>query len=272
MGNSTMVLTEASKIANFQFVSLGLESWDKEQAHLKSEGANIHLENASIIQGDIRLFNFEPIVKDHEKILVFWDAHGFSVTESILSTLMPLIGSKQHWVIMHDIWDTRYMTPEESAYSSRALWMDQEFDAIAPASVRVGHVESPFAEGIGAYDFTSRNGISFETFRHHYECWKSNDFASFKAFHKKIGGNFNEKISFLAHFSLNDIPQGREATYPKPSKALMELMNPITSEEASTPVSERIEPMIHPAAKEEIKISRLKNQLRKIKNIVMRSA
>jgi hypothetical protein len=52
--------------------------------------------------GDLTEFDFFPILEPAGSVLVFWDAHGFAVADTVLARIMPLLAERPHVVVCHE--------------------------------------------------------------------------------------------------------------------------------------------------------------------------
>ena len=110
---------------------------------------------------DIAGADFDAIVGDAARVLVFWDAHGYHIADHVLGRLLPLIAARPHLVLMHDISDARHETsPESTGYRGHALWRGNDWRG---TRVRLGHLDSAVEQAVAVVDFTSRNGIPVRT-------------------------------------------------------------------------------------------------------------
>lgn len=109
---------------------------------------------------DLRLTNINDIdwkvtVGDARRVLVFWDAHGFSVASSVLGALAPVLAEREHIVLMHDISDARF-NPTPDGYGGDALWNGGNEGS---PKYRIGHVHSGVEQIISILDFAWRNDM-----------------------------------------------------------------------------------------------------------------
>jgi hypothetical protein len=110
---------------------------------------------ANILQGSILTFDFEAALDVSKRCLVFWDAHGFDVAECVLGGLLPLLQAREHLIIMHDLSDLRYSSPDPD-YGAAGLWKGQN---AAQPSLWLGWIFSRVAQSVSILDFTTRNNI-----------------------------------------------------------------------------------------------------------------
>lgn len=115
------------------------------------------------LQGDMRQWNPDPVLRSASRVLVFWDAHGWDVAEWFLAVVMPRIADRAHAVAMHDMTDARYHDRSFSEYRGQRLWRGTEMGG---SRVILGHIDSAVAQSIAALDFTSRNQVPLESSDH----------------------------------------------------------------------------------------------------------
>ncbi len=121
------------------------------------------------IQGDITQFDFAPLVAGAERILIFWDAHGFSVAARVFSHIMPLIAEKEHLVICHDISDNRLYGngTDYLSYQGKRMWRgtDDYFqNPTTTALLMLGWMQTAVEQSIAMQDFCYRNQLPIRTF------------------------------------------------------------------------------------------------------------
>lgn len=107
------------------------------------------------LQTDICSFDFASALQGSKRCLLFWDAHGFEIAETVLATMMPALAEREHRVLMHDMSDSRYEVCD-TTYGNERLWANSNAE---PPAFFVGHVQSRVAQAISALDFTARNKI-----------------------------------------------------------------------------------------------------------------
>lgn len=153
------------------------------------------------VEGNILTFDFAPLVADAKKILLFWDAHGFEMAECVLGKLLPLICSKKHIVLTHDMSDLRYCgeVDPDGAYP---LWTG---DLNADGRFCIGNVCSKVPQAISILDFVTRNHLTLESADHSIHTTIAND----KEKHAEMQAVLGDLYSPNAHcfwFTLNEHP------------------------------------------------------------------
>jgi hypothetical protein len=118
------------------------------------------------IRGDILEFDFSETVARAQRVLLFWDAHGFDIAECVLSSILPLLKDKPHIVLMHDMSDVRYVPDSLREYGERGLWKGEN---ATDARLRIGTVDSAVAQSIAMLDFSSRNRITWDSADHSFD-------------------------------------------------------------------------------------------------------
>jgi len=123
------------------------------------------MNNLDIRRQDILTVDFPEVVDNKDKILVFWDAHGYEIAATVLEKLLPEIAGKQHLVLMHDIADGRYVALQ--SYNGLPFWRSME-DAHAGkcAKLRLGWVVTAVPQYIPTLDFLARNGLELHSADH----------------------------------------------------------------------------------------------------------
>jgi hypothetical protein len=162
-GNSTCVFTTASQACDARVVSLCLSHHWRSEIRPRIAGLvpPSWLSRVDAREQDIAGADFEAIVGDAARVLVFWDAHGYHLADHVLGRLLPLIADRPHLVLMHDISDARHETsPDAASYRGQALWRGNDWSG---PRIRLGHLDSCVEQAVAAVDFTSRNGVPIRT-------------------------------------------------------------------------------------------------------------
>jgi hypothetical protein len=152
------------------------------------------------LQTNILTFHYEDVLKDHERILVFWDAHGFEVAECVLGNILPLIADRPHVVIMHDFSDARYAGSDKYEYG---LWKGGN-SGTGPR-LRLNYIDSAVEQSVAILDFTTRNKLPLHSAEHSF----AEEFGKNPAKMKEIKNIIGEELFSLKGrwfwFSLNEI-------------------------------------------------------------------
>lgn len=155
-GNSTCVFGEVlSDLGKGRLLSISNDSeraWEtKTIPRLRGLISPDWLRRVTIVQGDIENYDLVSTIQTGQRILVFWDAHGFELAYHLLSSVMPSLQPKEHLVVVHDMTDTRYVrtkTPYVKSETPR-LWLSW--------------INSNVEEFLPLYEFLSRNEIWFDS-------------------------------------------------------------------------------------------------------------
>ncbi len=207
IGNSTCVFTEAAnRLGSCRVVSLDIgDSWEKTTVpRIVEIVPPSWFKPLNALQGNILTFDFEALFRDANRVLIFWDAHGFDIAECVLGRALPAIQNLPHLVMMHDMTDARYCKPEYAIpYGDNGLWKGANAGS---ARVLLGHISSAVAQSIAIVDFTSRNKLTLHSADHelHTEFEQA---SSRKNQLKELLGD--ELFSLTAHWfwlSLNEKP------------------------------------------------------------------
>jgi hypothetical protein len=114
------------------------------------------------VEADIVDFDYGKVLADAQRVMVFWDAHGFDVAECVLGGILPRIASSEHLVCMHDLSDSRYLSRESLDYGSQGLWKGRHDGS----RVTPGVVHAAVEQSVAAVDFTTRNHLTLESADH----------------------------------------------------------------------------------------------------------
>jgi hypothetical protein len=123
------------------------------------------------VQADILTFDFATVLSGSRRVLIFWDAHGFDIAECVLGKLLPLVSSKDHLVLLHDMSDLRYCGEPEPD-GDYPLWSGDQNGA---GRFCIGNVCSKVPQAISIMDFTTRNRLTLESADHSIHTTIAND-------------------------------------------------------------------------------------------------
>lgn len=166
-GNSTCAFTEAAHcVPGTRVVSVCLsEHWKQTERRLRRSLPDTWFEPLTIVQADIRDIDYARVLGDSERVLLFWDAHGFDVAECVLGEILPRLQNLDHVVVMHDLSDARYQSAQSRSYDQQRLW--RAHDA-TESRLLLGNIDSKVEQAIAIFDFSSRNGIELESADHSF--------------------------------------------------------------------------------------------------------
>ena len=116
-------------------------------------------------QENILDVDYEALLSPCRRVMVFWDAHGFEIAQCVLGKILPLLQGKEHYLLMHDLSDQRYMSDELLSYEGKPLWSGSSH---SESRLVLGHVNSAVAQAISIVDFCSRNRVTLESADHTY--------------------------------------------------------------------------------------------------------
>lgn len=164
MGNSTCAFTETvftHMHDNCNVYSIcNNQSWDKfMQNNVSKIRPQEWFAPLTTFTDDINTFDYTDILSNTDRILIFWDAHGFDIAETVLSQILPQIANKDHLVIMHDMSDNRYCKIKE--YENGNLWKSN-----FTGTVVLGNILSRVEQSISIVDFSSRNELPLHSADH----------------------------------------------------------------------------------------------------------
>ena len=215
-GNSTLAFSQAANLlgtTHCRVVSVCLQPWEEIRAAVQPATTDAWFSPLTIHRGDVRQFDFETALLGARRVLVFWDAHGYDVAECMLGTLMPILATRDHLVLMHDISDARY--EESSSYGNYGIWKGEE---VWPGPiVRLGHVFATVQQAVAVVDFTSRNGIPLHSVMHSLHSRFDGRADEQRELRELLGDDFFTLRSGCAWYSLNESPGPYH--FPRPPKA-----------------------------------------------------
>lgn len=199
-GNSTCVFTEAAnRLGGCRVLSLDLSSiWKKRLARVREVVPESWFAPLDAPLADILAYDYAAALAGAQRVLVFWDAHGYAVAECVLGGILPLLQPKAHLVLMHDLSDARYSSGG-TAYE-RPMYQGGN---LGSAKLRLGNVVSGVEQAIAVTDFAARNGLELRSADHDLHTGLAERAAELQAL-------LGELFSMQAHwhyFTLNGLPQ-----------------------------------------------------------------
>jgi hypothetical protein len=226
-GNSTAVFTEAAnQISNTQVISICLtDDWQKEIVpKITGIVPKNWFHNLDILTANILDIKFKRLLKNKQKIIIFWDAHGWEVAEYVLGNILRALKNKDHLLIIHDIW---YFNQKKYAdYSSFGIWKGYLGDDIKKQPYFViNNTFSFFEEAIAIHDFAARNKVKIHSVeKESREIFKRNKTIGIK-YQKLLGEKAYNLPSRLQWFSLNQLSSTNKIFFPKfrPPKKVRQL-------------------------------------------------
>ena len=202
-GNSACVFTEAAnRLGSCSVISLDTnDAWEQETLpKLQGIVPQTWFRPLEALRADILTFDYREAFKNKERVLVFWDAHGFTVAECVLGGILPLLENKSHIVMMHDLSDARYSSEECSApYGDQPLWKGENAQE---TRVLLGHISSAVAQSVAIVDFASRNKLTLSSADHDLHTGLDSDQRA--ELQSLIGDRFFSMQGHWFWFSLNE--------------------------------------------------------------------
>jgi cephalosporin hydroxylase len=156
-GNSTCVFTEAAHTVGCRVVSIGFDSeraWEAQTAPRLAEVVEAKwFAPLTVVQDDITTLNFRPLLEGSSRTLVFWDAHGVDVAESLFGHLLPALPAENK-VVVDDIWTTHDRYGLHAEFQAGPLW--SLFDELPPLWEYLNERQIEFDVGDRWISFTAR--------------------------------------------------------------------------------------------------------------------
>jgi len=206
-GNSTCMFTEVSNQLHNEchVVSICISNiFDKDtKVRLKERGVTSDkwYRNLTTHVHDILTFEYESLLNQYQRIIVFWDAHGYAVANCVLGKLLPLLENKEHLILMHDICDARYHRKDATEYQD-ILWCSNSFDG---RMIRLGNLFSSVEQLVAITDFSSRNDMELNTADHSFNQY----FSQYPVQQEELSSILNPLLirsyGQWAYFSLNGL-------------------------------------------------------------------
>ena len=164
-GNSTCAFTEAAnRLGTARVLSLDqYPNWRETARRLQVLVEPSWFKPLRAVETQICTFDFKRALAGAQRVLLFWDAHGFDVAEVVLGRIMPELATREHLVIMHDILDLRYQDVVPLSYGENELWTGGNCTS---RYLQLGHLVSGVEQAISILDFSTRNRLPLHTCDH----------------------------------------------------------------------------------------------------------
>ncbi len=167
-GNSTCVFTQAANWLiphKCRVLSLDISDvWDRKTIpRLNRIVPDSWFQPLQIFHADILTFDYTRALANADRILVFWDAHGYEIAECVLGNILPSISNRPHVVIMHDLSDARYLPPSFDQYGDNKLWKGNTWEG---PRLRINNIYSAVEQAVAILDFSTRNNLPLNSADH----------------------------------------------------------------------------------------------------------
>ncbi len=151
---------------------------------------------------NINTVDFGAVVGDAQKIVVFWDAHGWEAADGVLCRLLPAVSDRDHIVSCHDMSDNRYVATDRS-YNGRMFWRGPEHKDVS-ARYNIGWVNTQEPQFIPLMDFLWRNNCSLRSADEDLALWRKEHADRQAEIEDAIGREVFSAGCHWGYFSLND--------------------------------------------------------------------
>lgn len=204
-GNSTCAFTQVAhwlKPHKCQVLSLCLSNfWEKETIpNIRQIVPDSWFQPLEALQTDILTFDFKTALAGFQKILIFWDAHGYEIAECVLGEILPCILNRHHVVIMHDLSDARYLPQLTEQYNNHRLWKGNNNEGLR---VRIGTINSAVEQAVAIVDFTSRNKLPLHSADHDLHSEFNANIDKKTELQRRLGEHLFSLNAYWFWFSLN---------------------------------------------------------------------
>jgi len=233
-GNSLCAMALGLKLlrpqpARLVSICMASEFMEVSRPYLESHLADSSLfAPVEVMTKNILDHDFRVDLQRAQRVLVFWDAHGYDLAIDLLARLFPMLVEKPHLALVHDMADLGYVEPACRRYDSVPLWHAM---GSAPPKFILGDVGTQYEEGIALVDFLGRNAVPFRSAEASYFPELTTEQVA--ELERRFGEDFS-RLGFWYHFSLNDAG-GRRITFPTPMPRLVEPAAAVSQPEQSVP-------------------------------------
>ena len=164
-GNSTCAFTEAAnRLGTARVLSLDqYPNWRETARRLQVLVEPSWFKPLRAVETQICTFDFKRALAGAQRVLLFWDAHGFDVAEVVLGRILPELATREHLVIMHDILDLRHQEVVPLSYGENDLWTGGNCTS---RYLQLGFLVSGVEQAISILDFSTRNRLPLHTCDH----------------------------------------------------------------------------------------------------------
>jgi len=200
-GNSAAAFATALElVGEGEIVTFDLKPHWKDYATPRLKSTGLALDRVRPEVGNLTEFDFRPLVAPAERVLVFWDAHGFDIAQHVLGHLMPAIADKRHVVVCHDITDNRFAGDWYKEYGDKRIWrgMSDWFrNQDRTQYVNLGWASAIVDQVIPIIDFCWRNDLELHSADYDLAGWRKT------AFLDAMEEPYRQLVH-LAYFSMNE--------------------------------------------------------------------
>ncbi len=162
-GRAACFLTEAAnQLVDCTVASVGpCDAWEEKVRPALSEVVPPEwLYRLTTINEEIPRVDFEQVIGDRQKVLLFWNTPGYDVAECVLGRIMPILQDREHVVIVRNMSDTRNLSWQETSYSGKGIWR-----STGPEDryVYLGAVQSRPDLAVSILEFITRNKLTLNS-------------------------------------------------------------------------------------------------------------
>jgi cephalosporin hydroxylase len=206
-GNSTCAFTEAAnQLQDVQCRVLSLcisDDWERRTRSRVAEAVPDSWFNPlQALNHNILTFHWKSAMAGARRVLLFWDAHGFEVAGCVLGEILPALSSMANLVIMHDMIDIRYCSPDLRSYNGHELWTGNNWDG---PRLQIDNIHTTVEQAVAAIDFTTRNKLTLDSADHSHHGMFNADPAKAAEMSTLLGDLFSKHAHWY-YFTLNEHP------------------------------------------------------------------
>ncbi|MBK5292802.1 MAG: hypothetical protein JJE04_14150 [Acidobacteriia bacterium] len=230
-GNSTAVFAQAASIlAGLKVHSFCISNAWHDETIPKLEGMVSKEWLGRIVEynQDLTQYDFSGILNESQRVLLFWDAHGFEIAEHVLAHIMPLIQDKPHLILCHDISDRRLLPDKNMDYEGKRPWrgMTDYYDQPDEfARLYIEWADTIVDQVLPIFDFCIRNKISLHSADYEYREGLANDPVDSEEVFRMLPCIATDSKFHYGWFTLNEssgprrFPR-RRANYQEPARQI----------------------------------------------------
>jgi hypothetical protein len=231
-GNTTVVITEAAQqlentpdVKSYCLTNVWQEATVPKLAALTDDAWFAPLDAQQINAFDV---DMQAVFGDSERILFLWDAHGWAIAEYMLGVVLPLLREREHLMMIHDIFDTRYVFPGAKPYNGTGIWQGEAppHDQMPLTRIFAGPVYGIYEEILAVLDFSTRNDLPMHSVEHEMRTFIEADEARMQEAVDLLGAVWTNFSTQWWWISLNEKAADVPLTFPTFTRPQPEVQTP----------------------------------------------
>ena len=219
-GNTTVVLTEAAHqlentpdVKSYCLTDVWQQTTVPKLASLTDAAwfAPLDAQQTNVFDVDM-----QAVFGASKRILFLWDAHGWKVAEYMLGVVLPLLRDREHLMMIHDIFDTRYVHHMATQYNGAGIWAGKAPPPAQEPKERLfaGPISTVYEEALAVLDFSTRNDLTMHGVQHELRTYIEGDEARMQAAVDLLGDIWTDFGTQWWWISLNEKAIDAPLTFP----------------------------------------------------------